>query len=159
MLKYDSAGQPFNDTVLGVKLAYSIDDDNNVDSLSKKVLEKATKATIDRRIFIPYNQAWMLATTAAGEVEVGKSVNGKVLDSYLFHAWGDYNNSDGSPRSVVGFIFEVKFATVLAAYKLKGKTEDSLKSWIRDKFRGKRPNTFLDDWFSGTVFKSDGSKK
>lgn len=159
LLKYSSTGQPYDEDVLGVKLAYSIDDDRNVDSLSEKVIQKATKATIDKRIFVPYNQAWMLATTAAGQVEVAKSLKGKKLDSYLFHAWGDYNNSNGSPRSAVGFIFEVKYETVLAAYKLKGKTEDSLKSWILSKFKGKRPYPFLDDWFSGLVFKDDGSKR
>lgn len=157
-LKYSATGQLYEATVLGVKLAYAIDDDNNVESLSKKVVEKATRSTIDKRIFIPYNQAWMLGTVAAGQTEVAKALKGKPIDSYVFTAWGDYNNRDGTPRSTVGFIFKVKFTTVANSYKLKGKSEDSLKAWIRKNFKNKRPYSYIEKWMSGTVFKDDGTE-
>ncbi len=162
ILKYNASGQPYDDLVLGYKLAYAIDSDNNAESLSKKVLEKSSRSTIDKRIFVPYNQAWMLGTVAAGEAEVAKAIKRSVgLDSYLFHAWGDYDvveNGEKVPRSDCGFIFKVKFSTVLAAYKLKGKSEESLKSWIRSKFKNKRPYPYIEKWMSGTVFSSEGTE-
>jgi hypothetical protein len=160
ILRYSATGQQYDETVLGLKLAYAIDADNNIDSLSQKVEQKATRATVDKRIFIPYNQAWMLGTTAVGEQQVAKALKGNLIDSYIFHAWGDYDetkNGQKQPRSKVGFIFHVKFSTVLAAYKLKGKTEDSLKTWIRSKFKDKRPFPYIEQWMSGTVFDDDGS--
>lgn len=100
----------------------------------------------------------MLGTVAAGQVEVAKALKGNPIDSYIFTAWGDYNNSDGSPRSTVGFIFKIKFSTVLNVYKLKGKTEDSLKTWIRAKFKNKRPAPYIEKWMEGTVFDDDGNE-
>lgn len=162
VLKYSATGQQYDDTVLGLKLAYAIDEDDNIESLSQKVNEKATKATVDKRIFIPYNQAWMLGTTAVGEQHVAKALKGTLIDSYIFHAWGDYDqtkNGQKEPRSKVGFIFHVKFSTILEAYKLKGKTENSLKTWIRNKFKGKRPFPYIEKWMSGVVFDDDGEEK
>lgn len=153
MLKYNATGQPFEDSVLGYKLAYAVDSDNNKATLKQKVLDKATKATIDKRIFVPYNQAWMLGTTAAGEIQVAKAASGKLIDSYVFSAWGDYETKTG-PRSIVGSIFDVKFSIVLAAYELKGKKEDTLKSWIRKKFKNQKPYDYIEQWMSGTVFNS-----
>lgn len=145
---------------MGYKLAYATDSDNNSESLAKKVLEQASRSTIDKRIFIPYNQAWMLGTVAAGENEVAKAIKrSEPLDSYIFGAWGDYNLKDGSPRSECGFIFDVKFSTVSSAYKLKGKSEESLKSWIRLKFKNKRAYPYIERWMSGIVFSSDGTEK
>lgn len=156
-LRYNATGQLYDDTVLGLKLAYAVDDDNNIESLSQKVIQKATRSTIDKRIFIPYNQAWMLGTVAAGQTEVAKALKGKPIDSYVFSAWGDYNNKDGTPRSVVGFIFKVKFTTVANAYKLKGKTEEALKSWIRAKFKDKRPYAYIEKWMEGKEFDDQGN--
>lgn len=158
ILKYSANGQAYDDTVLGLKLAYSIDEDEDIESLSRKVVQKATKATVDRRIFIPYNQVWMLGTVATSEQQVAKASRGSLIDSYIFNAWGDYNNSDGSPRSEVGFIFKVSFSTVLSAYKLVGKNQNLLESWIRNKFKNKRPFPYIEKWMDGVVFDSNGNE-
>ena len=159
-LRYNKTGQPQNDSVLGFKLAYAIDEDNNVDSLSQKVLNQATQQTIDQRIFIPYNQAWMLGTTAVGEKQVAQALKGKLIDSYVFYPWGDYPNKDKTPRSKVGFIFELKFSVILAAYLLvNNNKEDNLKTWIRTKFKGHPPFPYIEKWMDGVVFDKDGNEK
>ena len=90
-LKYNASGQPEDSTALGYKLAYSIDSDNNPSTLADKVMNQATQATVDKRVWIPYNQAWMLGVTATGSTRVAKVVKtNSPIDEYCFFAWGDY---------------------------------------------------------------------
>jgi len=153
VLKY-----PSDDSVLGYKLGYSVDSDNDPTSLSKKLIDLGSEQTIDSRVFIPYNQALMLGTAAAGEVQAANAIkNNKPLNSYLFAAWGDYEWK-GKSRSTVGFIFNIKFATAVSAYQSVGGSIDGLKTWVREKFKNQKPYPYIEKWMAGTEFDDQGNE-
>ena len=153
-LKYNASGQPEDSTALGYKLAYSIDSDNNPKTLADKVQNQATLATVDRRVWIPYNQAWMLGVTAVGSVEVAtRAKTNKPIDRYIFRPWGDYGT-----EIIPGFIFKTKFSTALSVYLNRGGTDANLRKWIRTNIpKESRAYTYIEGWMGGSVYKIDGS--
>lgn len=153
-LKYNASGQPEDSTALGYKLAYSIDSDNNPKTLADKVQNQATQATVDRRVWIPYNQVWMLGVTAVGSVEVAKRAKtNEPIDRYIFHPWGDYGT-----EIIPGFIFKTKFSTALSVYLNRGGTDANLRKWIRTNIPQKsRAYKYIEGWMGGAVYKEDGS--
>ena len=153
-LKYNASGQPEDSTALGYKLAYSIDSDNNPKTLADKVQNQATQATVDRRVWIPYNQVWMLGVTAVGSAEVAKRAKtNEPIDKYIFRPWGDYSDD-----FVPGFIFKTKFSTALSVYLNRGGTDANLRKWIRTNIPQKsRAYSYIEGWMGGSVYKKDGS--
>jgi hypothetical protein len=146
--------------VLGVKLAYSIDADTNVTTLSEKVKSLATRETSDERMFIPYNQVHMLASKCIGLAKYKNVVaKNQKIKNYYFGPWGDYKNLTDAP---MGAFTGVKYSTVRDAYITNtGKSEATLKAFIKAKFKGKKPYAKLNDWFSGyyytMAYKSNGN--
>ena len=153
-LKYNASGQPEDSTVLGFKLAYSIDSDNNPKTLASKVMNQATQATVDQRVWIPYNQAWMLGVTAVGSVRVAQVIKkNNPIDEYCFRPWGDYGT-----EYVPGFIFKTKFSTALSVYLNRGGTDANLRKWIRTNIpQESRAYSYIEGWMGGSVYKQDGS--
>lgn len=141
ILKY-----PSEEVVLGLRLAYATEPDLNLSQLEEKVKSSASRSTVDQRIFIPYNQAYMLAVTAKGEQETANRLaNNKSFTGYLFGPWGDY-------KGTYGFIYKIKFETIASVYTRSGKNVNSLKSWVRQKFKNNKPYPYIEDWMNGTVF-------
>jgi len=153
-LKYNASGQPEDSTALGYKLAYSIDSDNNPSTLADKVMNQATQATVDQRVWIPYNQAWMLGVTATESKRVAKVVKtNSPIDEYCFFAWGDYGT-----EYIPGFIFKTKFSTALSVYLNRGGTDANLRKWIRTNIPQKsRAYKYLEGWMGGSVYDKDGN--
>ena len=153
-LKYNASGQPEDSTALGYKLAYSIDSDNNPSTLADKVMNQATQATVDQRVWIPYNQAWMLGVTATESKRVAKVVKtNSPIDEYCFFAWGDYGT-----EYIPGFIFKTKFSTALSVYLNRGGTDANLRKWIRTNIPQKsRAYKYLEGWMGGSVYGPDGN--
>jgi hypothetical protein len=153
-LKYNASGQPEDSTALGYKLAYSIDSDNNPKTLADKVQNQATQATVDRRVWIPYNQVWMLGVTAVGSVEVAKRAKtNEPIDRYIFRPWGDYGT-----EIIPGFIFKTKFSTALSVYLNRGGIDANLRKWIRTNIpQESRAYKYIEGWMGGAVYKEDGS--
>jgi hypothetical protein len=146
LLKY-----PSEQTVLGYKLAYSVDDDTNPASLAKKVQDLASLSTVDQRMFIPFNQAIAVGITATNYDQVVKRLkSNQKFDSYIFGPWGDYKGG-------AGFIFRVSFNIIESVYTAKGKNINTLKNWIRTKFKGDAPYPYIERWMEGTMFNIDGS--
>lgn len=137
---------PKEETVLGLKLAYATEPNLNITELSAKVKSSASRSTADQRIFIPYNQAYMVAVVAAGPEKAAERIrNNTKFDGYLFGPWGDY-------KGTYGFIYNVKFSTIESAYTRSGKKVDALKAWIRKKFQGNKPYPFIEEWMDGQVY-------
>ena len=144
ILKY-----PADDSVLGLKLAYAIDQSLNMDELADKVKNAASKSTVDQRIFIPYNQAYMLAVTAKSQEETLLRIkNNSKFDGYLFGPWGDY-------KGTYGFINKIKFSTISSVYTARGKKIETLKTWIRTKFQGDKPYPYIEDWMNGEYYEEN----
>lgn len=138
-------------TVLGVKLAYSIDADTNVTTLGEKVKSLATRETTDERIFIPYNQVHMLASKMIGQAKYQNVVSkNQKIKNYYFRPWGDYKSLKDAP---MGSFTGVKYSVVRDVYtKNTGKSEATLKAFIRAKFKGKAAYSKLTEWFSGYYY-------
>ena len=137
--------------VLGVKLAYSIDSDTDVKSLSSKVTNLASRETTDARIFIPYNQVHILAakyvTLATYQNLVSKNAK---IDSYKFRPWGDYKSLTSAP---MGSFTGVKYSVVRDVYLANTKnSEDKLKAFIKSRFKGQPAYPKLNEWFSGYYY-------
>jgi hypothetical protein len=155
-LKYNASGQPEDSTALGYKLAYSIDSDNDPKTLAVKVQNQATRATVDKRVWIPYNQALMLAVTATEPARVAKVIKkNEPIDEYCFRPWGDYSDD-----FVPGFIFHTKFSTALSVYLNRGGTDANLRKWIRANIGPKsRAYNYLEGWMSGDYYEQNGEVK
>jgi len=153
-LKYNASGQPEDSTALGYKLAYSIDSDNDPKTLAVKVQNQATRATVDKRVWIPYNQALMLAVTATEPARVAKVIKrNEPIDEYCFRPWGDYGDD-----FVPGFIFKTKFSTALSVYLNRGGTDANLRKWIRTNIPQKsRAYSYIEGWMGGSVYDKDGN--
>jgi hypothetical protein len=155
-LKYNASGQPEDSTALGYKLAYSIDSDNNPKTLADKVMNQATQATVDRRVWIPYNQAWMLGVTAVGSARVAQLFkNNKQIDHDCFFPWGEYGTT-----YVPGFIFKTKFSTALSVYLNRGGTDANLRKWIRTNITQKsspKAYKYIEGWMGGSVYDKNGN--
>lgn len=137
--------------VLGVKLAYSIDADTDVTSLGKKVISSASRETTDERIFIPYNQAHILATKYVGLPKYQNLVskNAKIND-YNFRPWGDYKSLTDAP---MGSFTGVKYSVVRDVYLANtANSEAKLKAFIKAKFATKPAYSKLTEWFSGYYY-------
>jgi len=153
-LKYNASGQPEDSTALGYKLAYSIDSDNDPKTLAVKVQNQATRATVDKRVWIPYNQALMLAVTATESARVAKVIKkNEPIDEYCFIPWGDYGT-----EYVPGFIFKTKFSTALSVYLNRGGTDANLRKWIRTNIPQKsRAYSYIEGWMGGSEYDKDGN--
>lgn len=140
---------PNDANVLGLKLAYAVEQGLSQSDLENKVKNTASRSTVDQRIFIPYNQAYMLGITAAGEVEFSKRLkNNNQFDNYIFGPWGDY-------KGTYGFINKVKFSTIASAYINSGKNIETLKSWIRTKFKNNKPYPYIEDWMNNEYYEEN----
>ena len=145
------------------RLMYSVPEASSWDpnAVAKKLVEiydsaaapkkEASKSTTDDRLWFPINQIWMLMDKW-GRVDF-KNVN-KIDSSNGFFHWGDYDNSDKTPRSDCGFIFEVKFQNAVNVYLTTGKPIETLEYWVRSNFKkhNKRTINYIEQWMQGTVF-------
>ena len=143
------------------RLMYSASEASSWDpnAVAKKLVEiystttnkEASKSTTDDRLWFPINQIWMLMDKW-GRVDF-KNVN-KIDSSNGFFHWGDYDNSDKTPRSDCGFIFEVKFQNAVNVYLTTGKPIETLEDWVRTNFKkhNKRTINYIEQWMQGTVF-------
>lgn len=151
------------------RLMYSATEASSWDpnAVAKKLVEiyninekkEESKSTTDDRLWFPINQVWMLMDKW-GRSDF-KNVN-KIDGSNGFFHWGDYNNSDGTPRSDCGFIFGTKFQNAVNVYLTTGKPIETLEDWVRVNFKksNKRTINYIEQWMDGTVFYSspkDGS--
>ena len=143
------------------RLMYSASEASSWDpnAVAKKLVEiystttnkEASKSTTDDRLWFPINQVWMLMDKW-GRADF-KNAN-KIDASNGFFHWGDYNNSDGTPRSDCGFIFETKFQNAVNVYLTTGKPITTLEDWVRTNFKksNKRTINYIEQWMQGTVF-------
>jgi len=151
------------------RLAYAAPEASSWDpnAVAKKLVEtystttnkEASKSTTDERLWFPINQVWMLMDKWSRKDF--KNAN-KIDTSSGFYHWGDYNNSDDTPRSDCGFIFGVKFQNAVNVYLTTGKPITTLEDWVRVNFKkhNKRTVNYIEAWMDGTVFYSspkDGS--
>jgi len=122
-----------------------------VDIYTTTTNKEASKSTTDDRLWFPINQVWMLMDKW-GRSDF-KNVN-KIDGSNGFFHWGDYNNSDGTPRSDCGFIFGTKFQNAVNVYLTTGKPIETLEDWVRVNFKksNKRTINYIEQWMDGTVF-------
>jgi len=137
--------------VLGVKLAYSIDSDTDVTSLGSKVISLASRETTDERMYIPYNQAHILAAKYVGLPKYQNAVSKNTkLNDYEFRPWGDYKSAVDAP---MGSFTGVKYSVVRDVYLANtGNSEAKLKAFIKAKFKDKRAYAKLSEWFSGYYY-------
>ena len=147
---------PTEEVVLGYKLAYSVDDDTNPQSLATKVQNEASRSTTDQRLFIPYNQAVMLAYVAIGEQASNAKIKKKErINNYVFTAWGDYKLKTGD--SVIGTLAHVKYSTVRDVYiSNNGGSKEKLDQWLIKVFAKTPGESYLSDWINGSVFNNNG---
>lgn len=143
------------------RLMYSASEASSWDpnAVAKKLVEiysattnkEASKSTTDDRLWFPINQVWMLMDKW-GRADF-KNVN-KIDASNGFYHWGDYDNSNKTPRSDCGFIFEVKFQNAVNVYLTTGKPITTLEDWVRTNFKkhNKRTINYIEQWMQGTVF-------
>jgi len=151
------------------RLAYATPEASSWDpnAVAKKLVEiyktnnneEQSKSTTDDRLWFPINQIWMLMDKW-GRKDF-KNLNKIDTSSGFFH-WGDYNNSNGTPRSDCGFIFKTKFQNAVNVYLTTGKPITTLEDWVRVNFKkhNKRTINYIEEWMQGTVFYSspkDGS--
>ena len=142
---------PTPDKVLGVKLAYSIDKDTDVKSLGEKVTNLASRETSDARMYIPYNQAHILAAKYVGLPKYQNLVsNNTKINDYNFRPWGDYKSLTSAP---MGSFSGVKYSVVRDVYLANTRnSEAKLKAFIKSKFVGKPAYPKLNEWFSGYYY-------
>ena len=121
--------------------------DNKIGQKMVELQNEGKKDTSDL-IWYPINQVSMLAT---GKFSYN---NSPINTSAGFYAWGDYNNSDGTPRSVCGFIFGTKFQDAVSVYLTTGKDIGILEDWVRKNLPkyNKRTTDYIEQWMSGAVF-------
>ncbi len=143
------------------KLAYAATEAASWDpnAVAKKLVEiyninkekEESKSTTDDRLWFPINQVWMLMDKW-GRKDFKKVE--KIDASNGFYHWGDYDNSDKTPRSDCGFIFEVKFQNAVNVYLTTGKPIETLENWVRVNFKknNKRTINYIEEWMDGTVF-------
>ena len=143
------------------RLMYSATEASSWDpnAVAKKLVEvystttnkEASKSTTDERLWFPINQIWMLMDKWSRKDF--KNLNKIDTSSGFFH-WGDYNNSDGTPRSDCGFIFKTKFQNAVNVYLTTGKPITTLEDWVRTNFKkhNKRTVNYIEAWMDGTVF-------
>lgn len=140
---------PTEDQVLGFSLAYATEQGLSQADLANKVKTTASRSTVDQRIFIPYNQAYMIGVTSQGEVETAKRIkNNTQFYKYMFYPWGDY-------KGTYGFINKVKFSTISQVYTGSGKNIEVLKTWIRTHFKNNKPFPYIEDWMNGEYYEEN----
>lgn len=140
---------PTEDQVLGLSLAYATEQGLSQADLENKVKTTASRSTVDQRIFIPYNQAYMIGVTSQGEVETSKRLkNNTQFTKYMFYPWGDY-------KGTYGFINKVKFSIISQVYTGSGKNIEVLKSWIRTNFKNNKPFPYIEDWMNGEYYQEN----
>ncbi len=118
-----------------------------------KVMEEM-RPLVDRRLWIPRNQAWLAYTARTSRLP---TFGEPKLDGYQFQVWGDGYKAYGWMNG------GVKFQDAADVYTDRtGKTVEDLKKWIRNVYSND-PSVFLDEvanysakyierWMSGEVF-------
>ena len=137
-------------------LAYKKGADANLsdNEIGAKMVELQNKGRpeTDPRLWYPVNQIGIVATGSFNYNGTPVSRGGAG-----FFPWGDYNNSDGTPRSVCGFIFNVNYQDAVSVYLTTGKDIAILEEWIKKNITaGSNPRVapYLSRWMTGTVFGS-----
>ncbi|MFZ4104972.1 hypothetical protein [Flavobacterium sp.] len=161
---YYSGSSNSQELIPAHKLMYTIPEASTWDpnAVAKKLVEiynnatepgkkEASKTTTDERLWFPINQIWMLIDKW-GRADF-KNAN-KIDTSSGFYHWGDYSNSDGTPRSDCGFIFKTKFQDAVNVYLTTGKPIETLEDWVRTNFKKNNTKTidYIEQWMDGTVF-------
>jgi len=120
---------------------------------NEKAAMHTMRALVDRRAWIPRNQAWMAYTCRTNKIPQF----GAPLDGYQFQPWGDGYMKYGWMTG------GVRFEDAADVYTRKtGKSADRLKTWLRDVYKND-PSVFLpivanysgkyiDRWIDGEVF-------
>lgn len=112
---------------------------------------------VDRRVWIPLNQAYMFYTLRTGGPP---SYNFTKLGTtpetgYQFQAWGD------NYKDPYGWIGSVKFSDAVEVYVNGGGTEAALKQWVKDVYdkdagtQNKNSAAYIDRWLNGEYLEND----
>jgi len=121
--------------------------------VKNKVIEEM-RPLVDRRVWIPRNQAWMAYTARTGKLP---AFGDPKLDGYQFQVWGDGYKDYGWMNG------GVKFQDAADIYSDRtGKTAADLKTWLRNVY-ATDPSVFLpivanssakyiERWMNGEVF-------
>ena len=106
---------------------------------------------VDRRVWIPMNQAYMFWTLVTKQAPYyGSPKLGTTPETgYIFAAWGD------NYKDPYGWLGGVKFEHAVRVYVNSGGTEAALKQWVKDVYRlsastqGQNSATYIDRWLNG----------
>ena len=166
---YYSGSSNSQELIPAHKLMYTIPEASTWDpnAVAKKLVDlynveknkEETKTTTDERLWYPINQIWMLIDKW-GRADFKNTT--KIDTSNGFYHWGDYDNSDKTPRSDCGFIYGTKFQDAVNVYLKTGKDIQILEKWVKENLEKNNPRTipYIEQWMDGTVFYSspkDGS--
>ena len=116
-------------------------------------LQNLGKPETDQRLWYPVNQVGIIASEIFNYNGTPVSRGGA-----SFGPWGDYPNSDGTPRSVCGFIFKIAYQDVVSVYLSTGKDIATLEEWIKKNITAKsnpKVAPYLSRWMTGTVFSDE----
>jgi hypothetical protein len=112
---------------------------------------------VDRRVWIPLNQAYMFYTLRTGGppsylfTKLGMTPE----TGYQFGAWGD------NYKTPYGWLGSVKFEDAVRVYVNGGGTEAALKQWVKDVYakdagtQGKNSAAYIDRWLNGEYLVND----
>ena len=112
---------------------------------------------VDRRVWIPLNQAYMFWTLVTGQAPYyGFPKLGTTPETgYLFGAWGD------NYKDPYGWLGSVKFEHAVGVYVNGGGTEAALKQWVKDVYakdagtQDKNSAKYIDRWLNGEYLVND----
>ena len=112
---------------------------------------------VDRRVWIPLNQAYMFWTLVTAQTPYyGFPKLGPTPETgYVFAAWGD------NYKDPYGWLGSVKFQDAVRVYVNGGGTEAALKKWVKDVYslsastQGQNSAAYIDRWLSGEYLEND----
>lgn len=106
---------------------------------------------LDSALWIPVNQAYVLYTTATGQMFDGNKLGATAENSYVFFPWGDYGG--GPPW---GWISNLSFGKAAGVYQGAGRNVEDLKKWVLTMFanNGKKSKSaqYASNWVNGYTY-------
>jgi hypothetical protein len=112
---------------------------------------------VDRRVWIPLNQAYMFWTLVTGQTPYyGFPKLGATPEAgYVFAAWGD------NYKDPYGWLGSVTFNAAVEVYEGGGGTRAALKKWVKDVYslsastQGQNSAKYIDQWLDGAELVND----
>ena len=112
---------------------------------------------VDRRVWIPLNQAYMFWTLVTGQTPYyGFPKLGATPEAgYVFAAWGD------NYKDPYGWLGSVTFNAAVEVYEGGGGTRAALKKWVKDVYtlsastQGQNSAKYIDQWLDGEELVND----